>query len=156
MTASVVHADLSHVDALAGLFDAYRQFYGQAANAAAAGEFLRERLTAGDSTILLAIDADHQSDRALGFTQLYPGYSSVSMRKLWILNDLYVHPDARRRGVASQLLEAAVAFGRATSAVRLVLATAVDNHQAKALYARHGWRRDEGFQHFLFPLDDDG
>ena len=149
MNPSIVQADLSQLDTLALLFDAYRQFYTQRTDIAAAREFLRQRLEHGDSTILLAIDGAE----GVGFTQLYPSFSSVSMRRLWILNDLFVDPSVRRSGVGRRLLEAAIEYASSTSAVRLVLATGVENHEAQALYVKDGWQLDTEFLHYSFPLN---
>jgi GNAT superfamily N-acetyltransferase len=137
-----VRAD--QVDLVAPLFDAYRQFYGQASDLARAREFLLKRLQQQQSVILAVVE----DDRALGFTQLYPSFSSVSMKPTWILNDLYVAESARRKGVGAQLLMAARDHALQTGAVRLELATAVDNHSAQALYEKLGWRRDTTFYRY--------
>jgi len=71
---------------IVGLIDAYRQFYKQSSDVASAYEFLKERFSHGESVIFLAFEGD----QALGFTQLYPSFSSVSMARVFILNDLFV------------------------------------------------------------------
>lgn len=142
-------ASAADLDALAPLFDGYRQFYAQAPDLARARAFLAERLAHGDSAIFVAAAAD----RALvGFAQLYPSFSSVGTARIWILNDLFVSPPARgtRAGVA--LLEAAKAHARATGAVRLSLSTAHDNARAQSVYERNGWQRDQRFWHYDFAL----
>ena len=133
---------------VAGLFDAYRQFYGQPPDLGGARRFLGERLGRGESVIYAVVEGM----RALGFTQLYPSFSSVSMRPIWILNDLFVAQDARRRGVGVRLLRAARDHARRTGAVRLALSTAVPNTTAQALYERDGWRRDTAFLHYEYVL----
>ena len=135
------------VDALAVLFDAYRQFYEQPSNVAAARAFLAERLQRGESVIFVAA-----GDQLLGFTQLYPSFSSVSLRRMWILNDLFVRPVGRRSGIARRLLERARDWATETGAKGLALATAPDNEAARALYESCGWRAD-GFQHYELVLD---
>jgi len=130
---------------IAELFDAYRQFYGQAPDPDGARAFLRERLQAGDSVVLIA----ERDRRFLGFAQLYPSFSSQSMKRLWILNDLFVAPAQRRSGVGRALLAAADDFARATVAKGLLLATQKTNATAKALYEACGWRRDDDFDHYL-------
>ena len=91
-----------------------------------------------------------REQRAIGFTQLYPSFSSISAARLFILNDLFVSPDARRSGAGSALLRAAADFGRAANAVELELSTAMSNHGAQALYEREGWQRDQEF--FVYRL----
>jgi ribosomal protein S18 acetylase RimI-like enzyme len=73
-------------------------------------------------------------------------------RRILILNDLFVAPDARRRKVARKLLDAAAQFGREAGAVRLVLSTALDNVPAQTLYESAGWHRDKVFCTYQLPL----
>src|SRR5262249_53998341 len=94
----VVPVTMEQVELVAPLFDDYRQFYGQPPDPDGARRFLAERLGRGESVILAVVGGG----RALGFTQLYPSFSSVSMKPIWILNDLYVAEDARRRGVGAR------------------------------------------------------
>ena len=129
---------------IAELFDAYRQFYGQPADPDGARQFLRERLQAGDSVVLVA----ERDKRLVGFTQLYPSFSSVSMKRLWILNDLFVLPAHRRSGVARALMSAAEDLARATGGKGLALATQKTNGPAKTLYEARGWTRDDTFDHY--------
>ena len=83
----IVRAERDDLDDLVPLFDGYRQFYGQRSDLAAARAFLRERIERDESVIYLAYT---EPGEAAGFTQLYPSFSSVSLKPLWILNDLYV------------------------------------------------------------------
>jgi GNAT superfamily N-acetyltransferase len=139
------------VELVAPLFDAYRQFYGRPADPDGARRFLADRLARNESVIFAVIE----DGRALGFTQLYPSFSSVSMRPIWILNDLFVAAGARRRGVGTRLLKAAREHAERTGAVRLVLSTAVTNSTAQAAYERDGWKRDTGFVQYEFHLPMD-
>ena len=108
MSTTIAHAQPADLDALAALFDAYRQFYGQPSDLAAARDWLRNRLRFGESRVLRA----RRNRDAVGFAQLYPMFSSVRMARTWILNDLFVDSAARRGGVARALLDAAAAFAR--------------------------------------------
>jgi ribosomal protein S18 acetylase RimI-like enzyme len=134
---------------VAPLFDAYRQFYDKPADPGLARDFVAARLTREESTILLAVDDD---GRALGFTQLYPLFSSLSARPMLILSDLYVAPGARRRGVARALLLAARRYGESTGAERMELQTAHTNTAAQALYESLGWIHDREFRTYALPL----
>ncbi len=133
------------LDAAAALFDAYRQFYEQLPDLARARRFLAERLESADTALILALDA---SGRGLGFTHLFPSFTSVGTARLMILNDLFVTPEARGRGVGEALLGAAEAHARAAGAIRLVLQTATGNAAAQRLYERTGWTRDRSFVTF--------
>jgi GNAT superfamily N-acetyltransferase len=145
----VKRAAVADLDAVAPLFDAYRQFYGQRSDLAAARAFLDERLRRDESVIFLAVAEGESRNEALGFTQLYPSFSSVSLQRLWILNDLFVRPGIRRGGVGRRLLERAREWAIETDAKGLTLATAVSNGAAKALYESCGWRRDDEFEHYV-------
>ena len=142
-------ATLHDLDALAPLFDGYRQFYGKPSDLAGAREFLTARLRLNESLILLARDAHGE---ALGFTQLYPLFSSVRMVRTWLLNDLFVAAPARRRGVARALLEAAAVHAKKLGAASLSLSTAHDNLPAQALYEALGWQRDTQFREYTLTL----
>lgn len=72
-------------------------------------------------------------------------FSSVSMARIFVLNDLFVDALARRKGGALKLLSAAVAFAIAEGAVRVSLSTAVTNTTAQALYQSAGWKRNDAF-----------
>ena len=134
-------AALGQLDALVPLFDAYRVFYEQPSDLAGARNYLQERLTKRDSVLFLA----RHKDKGLGFTQLYPSLTSIRMRRLWILYDLYVSPEARRQGIGRALLEKARHFAQENGAHRLELSTAKDNLPAQALYESLGYVRDKDF-----------
>jgi GNAT superfamily N-acetyltransferase len=94
----------------------------------------------------------HEGDRAIGFTQLYPRFSSISLAHIFILNDLFVHEQARRKRVASDLMSAAVKFATALGADRLSLTTAITNAAAQALYRSAGWKPDDQFLVYDFDI----
>ncbi|MCI0713941.1 MAG: GNAT family N-acetyltransferase [Chloroflexi bacterium] len=138
----IIRANVSQVDALAPMFDDYRVFYGQQSDIEGARRFLRTRLENNESVVFIAVDDE---GHGLGFVQLYPSFTSTSMRKLWILNDLFVTKEARGTGVATALLERARVYAIETHARGLTLQTAIDNEAAQKLYEKLGWRRDEEF-----------
>ena len=149
MTVQIHRATLHDLDALVPLFDGYRQFYGKPSDEQGAREFLTARLRLNESQILIARDAHGEP---LGFTQLYPLFSSVRMVRTWLLNDLFVAAHARRQGVAKALLEAAAAHARKSGVASLSLSTAHDNLPAQALYESLGWQRDTQFREYGLPL----
>jgi ribosomal protein S18 acetylase RimI-like enzyme len=145
----VRQASAADIELLVPLFDAYRVFYGKASDVAVARLFLLERFQHNQSVLFIALQPN---GAAVGFTQLYPSFSSVSAARAFILNDLYVVPEARRSRVAVKLLEAAANYGRAVGAIRLSLSTAIDNDAAQALYVSQGWVRDIKFYAYSLPL----
>lgn len=144
----ILRATPADVGALAPLFDAYRQFYKKPSNEEAARRFLFARLSKEESALFFA---QHERD-ALGFVHLYPVFSSTNLTRQWILNDLFVVPDARQRGVAGALMDSARKFAESTQADGLTLETATDNHTAQRLYERLGWKRDEEFYRYFLAL----
>lgn len=142
MNFQIRKATLRDLDIMVPLFDGYRQFYKQPSDLDCARVFLAERFANRESLVLLA--CDNRGD-GVGFTQLYPLFSSVRAVRTYLLNDLFVMADARRHGVAKALLIAAADQARALGAASMSLATALDNTPAQALYESLGWRRDEGF-----------
>ena len=133
------------IEDLTLLFDAYRQFYGQAPAPMAAAAFIAERLAKSESVIFLARG---ETGEAIGFAQLYPAFSSVAMKRMWYLNDLFVAASARQQGVARALLKQVATFARGTDALTVKLATAVSNLPAKALYESEGYQKVVAFDHY--------
>jgi GNAT superfamily N-acetyltransferase len=155
----VRRASADDLDRVAPLFDAYRRFYGAAADAAAARRFLATRFALGESVVLLAIDGPRRSgDRArdlggavsediIGFAQLYRSFSSLSLGEIVILNDLFVTPAHRGRGIAGRLVDVAVEHARRVGAIGLELATQHTNAAALRLYRAKGFVADTAFTH---------
>jgi ribosomal protein S18 acetylase RimI-like enzyme len=146
---SIRQATLDDLDALVPLFDAYRNFYGKPSDPQLSRAFLEERLILRESVIFLARS---EAGASAGFTQLFPSFSSTRAARIWILNDLFVTPEARRNGIAKALLLEAARFGQLAGAVRLVLSTARSNESAQRLYESLGWKRDETFYEYGLTL----
>jgi len=132
------------------LFNEYRKFYRQPSDLDGAAAYLRERFDRQESVIFVAEDVS--TCRMVGFTQLYPSFSSISMRRVWILNDLFVSEPDRGRGVAQRLLDRAKALAVETNAKGLSLSTAADNVAAQRLYERNGFVRDTDFYDYFLTL----
>lgn len=144
----VFKASFEHLEEVSKLFDKYRVFYNQPSNLEAARLFLQNRFQNRESVVWVA----GKGDRMVGFTQLYPSFSSVSMKPIWILNDLFVDENYRKQGIARALMRAAENFARETGAVRIVLSTQVSNLAARSLYESLGYGQNEEFYHYSFKL----
>jgi ribosomal protein S18 acetylase RimI-like enzyme len=143
-----IHAgELKHLPDLVPLFDAYRQFYKQASDLEGARAYLLERLSHGEATVFIAYDGP----RAVGFTLLYDTFTSVAMKPLCILNDLYTVPEARGKGAGTALIARAREHAVANGAFRLRLRTAHDNLTAQRVYEKLGFKRDEIY--FTYDLN---
>ena len=141
-TAKTRQAEHGDLDAIAPLFDAYRQFYAKPADLALARRYLDERFKRKESVIYVA---ENERGEVIGFTQLYPAFCSVLADRTYVLYDLFVTPAARGTGAGRALMEAAEAHGRKTGAARLQLQTAVTNRIGQSLYESCDWVRDDLF-----------
>lgn len=137
-------ASMSDLSQLCRLFNLYRIFYKQSSDTEGAETFLRARLDKQDSVIFVA----ERDGKLVGFTQLYPSFSSVSMKRLWILNDLYVDEASRSQGIGEGLLECAKAYAVETRAKGLILSTQKTNQIGQRLYQKSGYKQDEEFLHY--------
>jgi len=143
-------AQRKDIDRLAELFDGYCVYYGKTSNVQKASAFLLDRLNAKDSVIFVA----EGNDGILrGFTQLYPFFSSTRMARTWILNDLFVDPNARGKGISKLLIKAAQHFTKETGALTLFLETEKTNKIGNALYPTMHFKLDRAFNHYFWEAD---
>lgn len=140
-TMNVRRADHRDIEAVSGLYDAYRQFYGMASELAQAREYVLARMENAEAVVFVA----EQDERIVGFTQLYPSFCSVFMEPIIVLYDLFVHPDTRQRGIGRLLLTAAAEYADAQGALRMDLKTGRTNKAAQTLYESMGWTRNDMF-----------
>jgi ribosomal protein S18 acetylase RimI-like enzyme len=140
---TIKQASIQDIDQLAILFAQYRVFYQQPFDAEAAKQFLLERIRNQESVIFIAVDGGEYA----GFTQLYPCFSSVSMKKIWILNDLFVTADHREKGIEQALINQVIEYTKKTGRKRAVLSTAYDNFNAQKLYEKLGFMRSDFYNY---------
>lgn len=142
---TVRQAAIEDLKQLSSLFNAYRVFYKQESDVNGAQAFLSQRFQNKDSIILVAI----RDSQIVGFTQLYPLFSSVFMQRTYVLNDLYVDTAHRQMGIGELLLNAAKKFAISEGAKGLTLETDVDN-PAQKLYERLDWKKDLAVLHYTW------
>jgi len=145
----VYQATIEDLEGVSNLFNLYRVFYQQSSDLDGAKNYIKSRLESKDSVIFIVKDKQEY----VGFTQLYPTFSSISMKRSWILNDLYVDGQARKQGIGEMLLHKAKDFAIQTGANNLSLSTAPDNYSAQRLYEKLGYKRDEQFYHYELNLN---
>jgi len=139
----ISRATVSDLAELNGLVEKYRAFYKQPENDKTRS-YLEQRLNNDEAVVFIArVDGE-----AVGFTLLYPTFSTVSLSSIWLLNDLYVDESARGKGIASQLMDVAEAAAKAAGATRVFLRTANDNLPAQSLYEGRNWVKDEVFRRY--------
>jgi len=140
-------AKTEDIEQIAVLFDEFRKFYAQSSDINGAKNFLKERMQKNESVIFVA----ENEDKLVGFIQMYPTFSSVSMMKDMIMNDLYVFPEFRKKGIGKALLETAKKFSTDNDYKGLWVETANDN-PARSLYEHLGWEKDVSFVHYYWQV----
>jgi len=130
------------LDAIAPLFDAYRQFYKQPPDLTRARDFMQERMERKESIVFVA---ENNAGQIVGFCQLYPTFCSVRAAHTYVLYDLFVDPEARGTGAGKALMLAAEAHAAKTGAAKMELSTAKANTVAQGLYESLHWVRDNDF-----------
>lgn len=138
-------ATLNELESLTELFDLYRLFYEQESDLDGAREFLRARIENDESVIFIAFEQENP----IGFVQLYPSFSSVGMKRLWVLNDLYVKKSARKNGAGEQLIQTAIQFAGETGAKGVLLETGKENVTAQRLYEKIGFHKESNFFYYF-------
>ena len=144
----IISADLDHLDQLTPMFVHYRELYGAMPQQDASKAYLTERLNKQEAIILLAIE----NETLLGFCLVYPSFSSVSLRPIWILNDLYVAEIHRRKQVAKKLLQAITEQARASDVVRIRVSVNANNEIAQRLYLSADFLEDQQFKNYILLL----
>jgi ribosomal protein S18 acetylase RimI-like enzyme len=128
-------AEIQDVKQLAELFDQYRIFYHKDSDIPAAEKFLTERLQNKDSEIFVA----ENDGKLVGFVQLYPLFSSTRMKRYWLLNDLFVNENFRRKGFSKQLIFEAQKMAKTSDACGILLETGKSNEIGNQLYPSCGF-----------------
>ncbi len=138
-------AGTEDLELLVPLFDAYRQFYGLAADPALCRSFLRDRIGRDEAVVFMA---GVRGREGWGFTQLFPTFSSLHARPIWVLYDLFVAPAARQEGIGRLLMNRARDHAVESGAASIVLSTAKTNTIGQALYESLGYVRDQEFLNY--------
>ncbi len=145
---TVRKATLDDLDAIAPLFDAYREFFTKAPDLDVSRRFLGERLERGESTVLAAF----QGAAAIGFLQLYPLFSSWYAKRQWFLSDLYVDAAVRERGVGKRLVGAAIDFANETASRAILVELPFSEPHLTRFYTHLGFDKDAVFELYRFVV----
>lgn len=141
----IFQATSLHIEQVVDLFDAYRVWYRMPSDKAAAKAFLLERIYAKESVIYVCENEDNQ---LIGFTQLYPIFSSTRMQKMWLLNDLFVQAEHRGKGISKLLIDKAKALAHSTNACGILLETEKSNDIGNRLYPSAGFKLEKNNFYF--------
>lgn len=141
-------ATIEDLDGIAKLFNSYRMFYKKESNIEEATKYIKERIEKEESVIFVVTNKSEY----VGFIQLYPTFSSISMNKSWILNDMFVEENARKLGVGQILLNQVKKFAEESNVKSISLETAPNNYKAQRLYEKNGFEKDMQFLHYSLNL----
>nr|WP_294943683.1 GNAT family N-acetyltransferase [uncultured Mucilaginibacter sp.] len=144
---TIREAEITDLPQLAVLFNAYRVFYQQQPELDSGAGFLKERISQQESVIYIAI----LDEEVVGFVQLYPIFSSVRMKRLWLLNDLFVAEEVRGQGISIALIDKAKELCLSSGACGFMLETTKDNAIANILYQKMGLELDTA--HNIYSWD---
>lgn len=142
-------ANTQDIEQLSLLFDAYRIFYNKTSDIENAKQFLSERIVNNESEIFVA---ENESKELTGFVQLYPLFSSTRMKRLWLLNDLFVKPEERSKGISIALIEKAKELCRNSNSCGMMLETAKSNIIGNNLYPKTGFELDEDHNYYSWNI----
>ncbi len=143
-------AEISDLPGLSQLFNAYRVFYKKTSDIPGAKEFLKDRMANNESVIYVA---ENESKELIGFAQLYPLFSSTRMKRLWLLNDLYVDKDQRGQGIGIMFIKFAKDLCRKTKSCGLILETEKSNVEGNHLYPKTGFVLNSEYNHYSWDVD---
>ena len=136
----VKEAHMDDLAAIVNMIKKYRKFYKvENQNEEEIEQFVKTRLKNVQSKIFLATD---ETDKVVGFAQLYPSYSTVSLKPQWILNDFFVEVAYRHKGYGQALMSFVKEYFR-DKAKGFILVTDIDNFTAKSFYEQNGWKTGE-------------
>jgi GNAT superfamily N-acetyltransferase len=137
--------ETADLDALVELFDAYRVFYKKDSDKVSAKKFLYERISNNESIIFVS---QNKAGFLTGFVQLYPIFSSTRMKRLWLLNDLFVEPHQRGKGISKKLIQQAQQLCTESGSCGMILETAKSNHIGNQLYPSTGFELDNDHNYY--------
>jgi GNAT superfamily N-acetyltransferase len=86
---------------------------------------------------------------SVGFATIFWSWATTSAERIGVMNDLFVAPEARGKGVAEALIEACRAECAGHGAGKLTWQTAPDNATAMKLYDRIGAVREQWVDYWL-------
>lgn len=144
-TIEINSATKESIPAITMLFNDYRMFYKKENDIDSAKKFILDRFNNKDSFIFSA----SYNNKIVGFTQVYPTFSSLQMKKIYVLNDLYISKEYRSLGIGRRLIEHVKEIAKKNDINTIVLETASDNIKAKALYESLGFDKEIGMDAYV-------
>lgn len=145
---TIRQATINDLPRIVPVFDSFREYFKQERNPEAAEKFLFEKFEHGESVIFIA----EQQDEIVGYAQMYPVFSSLTLQRVWILNDFFIIEGHRQKGLGKQLLAAVKDFALLTKSKGVELSVEHTNNRAWEFYEKQGFTMDEEFRYYFCKL----
>ncbi|WHZ03859.1 GNAT family N-acetyltransferase [Neobacillus sp. YX16] len=145
---TIRQATIQDLHRIVPIFDSYRKYFGQKKDPDMVEEFLFDRFEHLESVIFIA----EQQDEVIGFAQLYPVFSSLTLQRVWLLNDFFIAEEFRGSGVGSQLFTAVKEFTLLTKSKGIELSVEHTNKKAWSFWEKQGFKQDEEFRYYFYKL----
>ena len=139
-------ARVDEIEEMLPLIRAYCEFYETEPQDEGLREMFRTLITdPSQGAVFIARDGG----RAVGFAALGWKWSSLKAARMGYLEDLFVDPEARGKGIADALIDACAARCRELGMPAMAWQTAPDNHRAQQVYNRTGAEFDTYLEYDL-------
>lgn len=145
---NIRQATIHDLPKIVPIFHSYREYFKQQRDPIKVESFLFEKFEHLESVILIA----EQQSEVIGFAQLYPIFSSLTLQRVWLLNDFYIAEEFRNCGVGKQLFAKVKEFAMLTKSKGIELSVEHTNKKAWEFWERQGFNIDEEFRYYFYKL----
>jgi GNAT superfamily N-acetyltransferase len=145
---TIRQATIQDLSKLVPIFEDYREYFYQTKNPVMVEQFLFEKFEHLESVIFIA---QHQ-EKVVGFAQLYPVFSSLTLQRVWLLNDFFIAEEFRGSGVGTQLFAIVKEFTLLTKSKGIELSVEHTNKKAWKFWEKQGFKMDEEFRYYFYKL----
>jgi GNAT superfamily N-acetyltransferase len=145
---TIRQATIQDLSKLVPIFDDYREYFKQQKNPEAVNQFLFEKFEHLESVIFIA----QLEDEVVGFAQLYPVFSSLTLQRVWLLNDFFIAEEYRGSGVGTQLFAKVKEVTLLTKSKGIELSVEHTNKKAWAFWEKQGFKMDEEFRYYFYKI----
>jgi ribosomal protein S18 acetylase RimI-like enzyme len=145
---TIRQATIQDLPKLVPIFDSYREYFGQQKDPAAVKQFLFEKFEHFESVVFIA----QLQEEVVGFAQLYPVFSSLTLQRVWLLNDFFITEGFRGSGVGTRLFATVKEYTLLTKSKGIELSVEHTNKKAWAFWEKQGFQLDEDFRYYFNKL----
>jgi GNAT superfamily N-acetyltransferase len=145
---TIKQATIQDLSKLVPIFDDYREYFNQTKNPVMVEQFLFEKFEHLESVIFIA----QQQEKVVGFAQLYPIFSSLTLQRVWLLNDFFIAEEYRGSGVGTQLFTEVKEYTLLTRSKGIELSVEHTNKKAWSFWEKQGFKMDQEFRYYFYKL----